>query len=210
MSNPVRFGLLFGVLLGGNVAMGFLPSGQPVPLRQDFAQFPARIGGWVASETAPLGEAESRVLGADDYLLRFYDRDGTRVGLFIAYYRSQRSGDALHSPKNCLPGAGWAPVASEVVQIPAVPAGFEANHYVIEKEGVRQDVFYWYQANRRAFASEYRGKVYLVWDALTRQRTDGALVRITAGRPGGAEIGPQPALDFAQELSRILPEFLPN
>ena len=84
---------------------------------------------------------------------------------------------------------------------------FEANHYVIEKDGMQQDVLYWYQAHGRTFASEYLGKIYLAWDGITKGRTDGAMIRITAART------PQtfPTLvGFSQEVVPVLPQFLPN
>jgi EpsI family protein len=138
---------------------------------------------------------------------------GAEVELFVVYYSAQRSGDALHSPRNCLPGAGWEPVSSGFLEISnPTPAGsfFPANHYVIEKDGVRQDVLYWYQAHGREFASEYLGKIYLAWDGITRGRTDGALVRITAVHAPG-NTGTLPVMvSFAQDLSSVLPQFLPN
>ena len=123
------------------------------------------------------------VLGPGDFLLRAYRTENERTPyneLFIAYFPSQRTGDTIHSPKNCLPGAGWAPVESTRVPL-SVPgqAPFIVNRYVIAKGGERQLVLYWYWAHDRAVASEYWAKIYLVTDSIRMNRSDGSLVRLT-------------------------------
>lgn len=215
MTDKLRFGCLIGLLLLITADLRWMPHGHPVPPRNDFATFPTHIADWSGRNLPDLTAAEKRVLAADNYLLRDYhgNANGAEVALFIAYYRSQRSGDALHSPKNCLPGAGWEPIYSGVVRIsnPVVPgSSFEANHYLIEKDGVQQDVLYWYQANGRSFASEYLGKFYLAWDGITKGRTDGALIRITALRKPGDQQTLVTMVAYAQELIPVLRRFLPN
>lgn len=213
MSDFTRFSLLFAVLLSGNAAVRLLPTGRPVPLRQSLDRFPTRIGEWTGQNLEALSEREKRVLGADDYLLRVYEREHVHVALFIAYYRSQQSGDALHSPKNCLPGAGWEPIASEETQIPKADGGgsLTVNHYVVQKDGIQQDVLYWYQAAGRTFPSEYFGKVFLVWNAFVRNRTDGALVRLAVLRSSATPSADlAAAAEFAGKLDVFLAEYLPD
>jgi EpsI family protein len=215
MKDRVRFGCLIGLLVFSTVDLRWIRHGQPVPPRSDFAAFPIQVADWSGRDLPDLNASVKRVLAADNYVLRDYRNDNTDadVALFIAYYSSQRSGDALHSPKNCLPGAGWEPISSETIRVPniAVPStSFEANHYVIEKDGVQQDVLYWYQAHGRTFASEYVGKLYLVWDGMTKGRTDGALIRLTTVRSSKSPKSFQEMLTFAQAVSPILPQFLPN
>jgi EpsI family protein len=209
MNMNARAGVLVAALLAGNVMLARLTKEKPVLLRQDFQRFPAAIGGWKVREVSGLRPGEANVLKADDYLLRTYERNGLQVGLFVAYYRSQKSGDTMHSPKNCLPGAGWEPVSNEVVRIPATTGTFDANHMLIARDQVQQEVLYWYQANSRIFASEYRGKVYLAYDALRKGRTDGAIVRVIGPYSKGVNTL-SPMEDFARELSTVLPQYLPN
>src|SRR5689334_23425426 len=78
--------------------------------RTSFETFPMTINGWRATVDPPLSQDILRVLGVDDYLSRIYYRDGAAVGLYMGFYGSQRQGDTIHSPMNCLPGAGWQPV----------------------------------------------------------------------------------------------------
>jgi EpsI family protein len=215
MKDKFRFACLIGLLFLTTVDLRWISHGHPVPVRSDFEAFPIQLGEWSGKDLPDLDEKTKEVLRADNYLLRDYRNNSasTQVDLFIVYYRSQRSGDALHSPKNCLPGAGWEPISSGTIRIPTSDnsdAGFRANHYVIEKDGVQQDVLYWYQAHGRRFASEYLGKIYLVWDGITKGRTDGALIRITAPRaPGNTQSFPA-MVKFAQKIAPVLPGFLPN
>lgn len=149
--------------------------------RQSLSSFPRTLGGWTSSDIAISQEVRD-VLGPGDFLLRDYQEpaSGADVDLFIAYFPSQRSGDAIHSPKNCLPGAGWVPVRSDRITI-AVPghAPFLANRYLIAKGENRQLVLYWYLAHDRAVASEYAAKFYLVTDSIRERRSDGSLIRVT-------------------------------
>lgn len=214
MTTATRIALLLVVLAASNVAVRSMSHGRSVPLRQDLATLPEGIGQWEGRNLPDLPTGEKQILKADDYLNRVYLGNRSQIGLFIAYYRSQQSGDALHSPKNCLPGSGWDPVMSETIRIPngAQPGTyFVANHYLVQKDEMMQDVIYWYQANHRIFASEYWGKIYLVTDALTKNRTDGAIIRLTSFRSNKADSENLETMrQFATQLSATLPQVLPN
>jgi len=212
--DKIRLSCLIGLLLFASVELRWISHGRSVPPRNDFDAFPEQVDDWSGQNLPDLDVAVRKELAADNYLLRnYHNTTGSNMGLFIAYYGSQRSGDALHSPKNCLPGAGWEPISSGTVRItdPSAPGkSFEVNHYVIERGGEQQDVLYWYQAHGRRFASEYLGKIYLVWDGITKGRTDGALIRITASRSSGSSQSLPAMVAFAKDLSPILPQYLPN
>jgi EpsI family protein len=156
------------------------------------------------------------VLGPGDFLLRMYQRwDGSQppVDLFIAYFPSQRTGDTIHSPKHCLPGAGWLPVESTRIRL-SLPehAPFPANRYVISKGESRQLVLYWYWAHDRGLASEYWAKVYLVADAMRMNRSDGALVRIiTEMLPGETvETAQRRLAPFASGIVPLFNDYIPR
>ena len=212
MSQRIRFVILMLLLAVSCVAVEVLPSAMQAPDGQKLSRFPLQIGEWSGQELPRLSNEEQRVLKANDYLSRVYRHNGQSVELFVAYYSSQKSGEAIHSPKNCLPGAGWQVISSEIVSVPASKeaVGLEANHFLIEKDDVQQDVVYWYQASGRKFASEYTGKLYLIWNALTKNRTDGALIRITSVRRENSDSRLATITDFGKELAPILPRFLPD
>jgi EpsI family protein len=155
------------------------------------------------------------VLAADDYIMRSYrNASGQSADLFIAYYKAQMAGESMHSPKNCLPSFGWGPIETGRVQLGTDGAGrpIWVNRYVVEKGGQRALVLYWYQAHGRVIASEYWGKIYLVWDALRSRRRDGALVRVTVSVTEPNEIGAPTAaaLNLARSILPDLPRFLPD
>jgi EpsI family protein len=185
-----------------------------LPSRKDLASFPDQIGEWTGTSLSIPTEVLD-VLGPGEYSQRVYQkRDENRyVDLFLAYVPNQRTGDWLHSPKHCLPGAGWAPVVENRLSLTR-PGGGQiiVNRYVIAKGLDRQIVLYWYQAHGRVVASEYWAKFYLVEDAIRLNRTDGALVRVTTPIIGseGMESGERRAVAFATEILPILDQYIPR
>ena len=110
---------------------------------------------------------------------RQYLRDASApIGIYVGYYASQRQGDTIHSPQNCLPGAGWQPVTSERTTLDVGRQTIPVNRFIIQKGIDRQAVFYWYQGRSRVLASELANKAWLMLDAARLRRTDGGLVRV--------------------------------
>jgi EpsI family protein len=139
------------------------------------------------------------------------------VSLYVGYYASQRQGETMHSPLNCLPGAGWLPVerGRAVLPVRSAPDGpmrrIEVNQFVIQKGLDRQAVFYWYQSRDRVIASEYWGKVYTVLDAIRYNRTDAALIRVIVPIAQGETSGTARAagVSFVDALFPRLVKHLP-
>ena len=152
-----------------------------VPPSPALATLPEQLpGGWALLQEGVIEPEVQKVLRADDVLTRTYGGNSPYpVGLFIAAFRSQRTGQAPHSPKNCLPGAGWVPAMSDIISIPIAGRDpIEVNRYVVQKGDSASVVLYWYQSRDRAVASEYKAKAYVVRDALRDNRTDTALIRV--------------------------------
>jgi EpsI family protein len=153
------------------------------PARLSLQSFPEELGPWTGADVA-IDKETLDVLGPGDFLLRSYINEQAaqpNIDLFIAYFRSQRAGDTIHSPKNCLPGAGWAPTETNRTTLSvAGHAPFPANRYVIAKGDERAIVLYWYWAHDRGVASEYWAKYYLIADSIRMNRSDGSLVRISS------------------------------
>ena len=190
-----------------------------IPPREPLNRFPQQIAQWQGANSEPLTKEVLAVLGADDYLSRFYRRERDAVGLFIGYYQSQRQGDSIHSPLNCLPGAGWQPLEKSYVPITVADAAgnrseITVNRYVIEKGLDQQVVLYWYQSHGRVIANEYRSKIFMIYDAARLNRSDAALVRITSSRIGASEAARSAAdartVDFVKTIFPLLGTFLPS
>src|ERR1700758_3839949 len=124
------------LIIGTAVFLRAHSRGEVFPPRQSLSSFPEQLGDWTGTDLT-MDKDTLQVLGPGDFLLRSYNREDGSVpylGLFIAYFPSQRSGDTIHSPKNCLPGAGWAPIESSRIDL-TVPgqSSFPVNRYVIAK-----------------------------------------------------------------------------
>jgi EpsI family protein len=186
-----------------------------IPLREPLSRLPFQIGSWMGSDTEPFSDQVMAVLGVDEYVSRYYTHpDEPPISLYVGYYQSQREGDTIHSPMNCLPGAGWFPVSSGRAAVP-LPDGqaIEVNRYVIQKGLDQQLVLYWYQSNGRVVASEYWSKIYMVYDAVRLNRSDAALVRVITpfqAVPGHEAEAERRAIEFVQALFPQLERFLPS
>jgi len=213
MSNPLRYWTMVAVLLAGTAGMGFLSHGEATPPARPLNEFPKDIGSYRTVAEFPFDAQTLKVLGVTDYVSRAYlSPEKGELGLYIGYFRTQRTGAAIHSPKNCLPGAGWQPTVSEIYQL-ALPDGrkMPVNLYVIRKDLDQQIVLYWYQSHGRVVASEYWGKFYMVADAIRMNRTDAALVRITAPvRNGDLDAARNQAIAFAQQVAMDVEQIIPR
>ena len=197
------------------------PTAEAVPVHEQIESLPYTFDGWVGGKSTPFSPQILAVLDVDQYVLRRYSRPNEPpVGLYIGFYESQRQGETMHSPLNCLPGAGWIPISKRTATIATVDGAHNrkrdiaVNRVIIEKGIDRQLVLYWYQSHGRVVASEYWGKIYTVVDAVRMNRTDAALVRVITPLgegPGGSEQEAETrGVRFVQalfpQLSRYLPE----
>ena len=196
--------------------------------RKPFSEFPLELGEF-RGQNRELGERVLDLLKLTDYLMRVYvpasssarsaagafegqtRQEAAPVWLYVGYYGSQRTGATYHSPKNCLPGGAGSSSRPSVVTsvLPGLPAA-AINRVVIEKGFERQLILYWYQDRGRIIASEYAAKGYLIFDATTRNRTDGALVRISAPIVGSEQDAFQHAVAFVRVAFPLLAEHLPS
>ncbi len=203
--------VIAGMLIAGLVLLHGLSHGERVSTRLPLREIPLVLGAWRGQER-PLEKRIVEATNTDDYLNRVYfNPDGKSIGLYLGFYETQRTGDTIHSPKHCLPGTGWEPLRTGRLQIemqggPAI----EMNEYLVQKGLDRQLVLYWYQGRGRVEASEYRAKVWMVVDAISRNRTDGTLVRLVTPTSDGEEKARARAIEFAQTLYPRLGMFIPD
>lgn len=209
----VRSVVLACCLLIGSVMIARASRTEASVPRDSFASFPTEVGAWRGRAAGPLGDRVLAVLGVDEYVNRVYSApDGSAVGLYIGYYRTQSEGDTMHSPLNCLPGAGWEPVVRRRLALGGDKA--LVNRLTIQKGLDRQVVLYWYQSHGRVVASEYWGKVYTVLDAIRLGRTDAAMVRIIAPvdgpGTGAEEAAERQAVEFGRTVFPLLSRYVPQ
>jgi EpsI family protein len=210
----LRLGLATGLIVLTAILLQARGRTEIFPPRLPLRSFPMQLGPWKGVDR-PLEKEVLDVLGPGEFIVRdYYTADNPEpTNLYIAYFPSQRTGDTIHSPRNCLPGAGWAPVENTQITL-ALPGHrpFPANRYVISRAGARELVLYWYWAHDRGVASEYWAKFYLVKDAIRMNRSDGALVRITTDMlpgetPNAAE---ERIIPFTSAVFPLLNDYIPR
>ena len=173
--------ILTGVLLAQAALFYGLSRGETTAIAQPLDLLPEKLGSWQMIEKGVVEKEVADVLRADDLLTRAYSSNvyGLPVHLFIAYFKTQRTGQSPHSPKNCLPGSGWTWTVSDHIDIPIDGRNpIEVNRYIIQRGDAKSVVLYWYQSRDRVVASEYSAKVYTVADAVRYNRTDTAMIRV--------------------------------
>lgn len=200
------------VLIGQAAAYHLLPKTERTVVARPLGEFPVQIGPWRMVADHGIDAEVQRVLRADDTLNRVYESppSGGAVNLFVAFFRSQQSGAAPHSPKNCLPGSGYAPLDSGTLRIETAPGRFaEVNRYVVARGDSRSLVLYWYQTPARIVASEFAAKFWLVADSIRYRRSDTSLVRIVVPLQERDDAEKR-AVAFARAVLPALMEFLPR
>lgn len=204
------------VVLVGALASGLIETRKEIiPDRHDFNEFPAAIGEWQGSREK-IEKNVLDVLKLDDYIMANYRRsNGETVNFYSAYYQSQRGGASAHSPRSCIPGGGWQIKDFQTTTLSSIEvagAPLTVNRLLIKKGDYGQLVYYWFQQRGRIITNEYLVKLYLFWDALTMNRTDGALIRVTTIlRPGDDPANADKRLlAFTQEMMAEINRFVPG
>lgn len=197
-----------------------------VPPSEPLSLMPETIGPWTGQDL-PIADDVLAILGKGDFLNRLYVRSqpmnvsqtmepsgaNMPVGLFIGYFPTQRTGQSIHSPQNCLPGAGWTFDSHSYITLRDINGkSYKVGEYLISNGEARQFVIYWYQAHGRSIPNEYVARAYMVADAIRMNRTDGALVRVIT------QIAPTEtvadarnrAVRFTSLMAPMLPRFIPN
>ena len=149
--------------------------GERIPHEKPLTDFSLASSIWIPVRDEPLDPETLDILKADDTLSRVYQnaQTGEAVDLFVAYFSTQRTGKTPHSPKNCLPGSGWVPSESGMMQVPVNRANpITVNRYVVSRGQNESVVLYWYQAHGNVMASEYRAKLFTVFDSMRYRRSD--------------------------------------
>ena len=214
-SMPVRIATIVLVLQGGllysSIREEFVPQSRPL------ASMPHDLGSWKFAGEGVVDAETNAVLQADDTLIRTFSKDpankqSPQVELFVAGFRSQRTGKAPHSPKNCLPGSGWTPLDDREISV-GVDSGqsIQVNRYIIAHGDYRSLVLYWYQSRDRAVAGEFKAKFWVMADALRYNRTDTALVRVIVPiRNQDEKAAEAQATEFVKSMYSTLLDYLPQ
>jgi EpsI family protein len=203
------------IMISTMICVHYMSYSEDVKLNKPFSTFPKKIGEWTGKEEH-FDQAVYDVLGvSDSYLANYSNREGNGVQIYIGYYESQREGQQIHSPKNCMPGSGWNITETSLEDITLKGDDSQKKIKVIklllEKDNQKQVVLYWYQSNGRFISSEYSQRMYMVIDSITKHRTDGSFVRlISPVQNNDEEAAVKHLKDFTVELIPVLKEYIPS
>jgi len=192
-----------------NTAAGLEHPPQPPSV----AGFPAAAGQWKVLHQDPI-DLEMATLKADVLVSQTYLERPTNssASLMVAWYKTQRDGATQpHSPRVCLPGAGWTPEVADYATVNTATGPITVNRYIVVKGPQRAVVLYWYQTPWRVIASEWAEKFWVAADALRSKRTDAALVRVVVWSTSGWDnAATAVATDFARDVYPALRNYLPQ
>ncbi|MGD9731531.1 MAG: VPLPA-CTERM-specific exosortase XrtD [Desulfamplus sp.] len=187
---------------------------EAVPISKKFDTFPMQIGKWQGMRQ-PMEEEFINALDFSDYIMvDYHDEKGAVINFYVAYYESQRKGESIHSPETCLRGGGWVFSQNGRASVPldGQKGDMVVNRALIQKGSFRQISYFWFPMRGRILTNAFEMKWYNFLDALTQQRTDGALVRVIA--PVGADETPADAekrlQEFVKDIVPVLAEYLPE
>jgi EpsI family protein len=185
------------------------------PPSQPLAQLPSDLNGWTGKDIA-IPQEQLDILGKGVFLNRIYQNaDSTQpvsIGLFIGYFPTQRSGQSIHSPQNCLPGAGWNFDSSGTTELHDVSGTDRVGEYLISNGALRQEVLYWYRSHGSNIANDYAAKFHMLRDSILYGRTDAALIRVITPVVPGEPVSAahDRAVRFTEKLLPLLPAYIPN
>lgn len=204
------------LLLGGTFGAAHgIEFRENIPIKKSLAEFPLQMGGWSGQQTYMEKQFLDELDLSEYVIVDFQDADHKSVNFYVAYYASQRKGESIHSPESCLPGSGWVFNESGRASIPLAGNGqkpLRVNRAFMQKGSYKQLSYYWFPMRGRNLTSAYEMKLYTFWDALTRQRTDGALVRLITPvyNDESLQAAEQRLQSFTRELAPVLAGYLPE
>lgn len=190
----------------------FMGHGTEVQPLQPFSIFPKQIGEWTGKEQFFSEEIYAAVGVDDSALISYINPLNESIQLYIGYYKSQRKGDMIHSPKNCMPGSGWEITSSSLENVELQDGKIiSIIKLILEKGAEKQIVLYWFHARGRIVNSEYKQKIFLVIDSILKNRTDDSFIRLIS-----------PVIDkkenetliymkrFVKDLMPVIDEYIPE
>lgn len=213
---PKQFLVALVVLLVAVISTTAMPRRAEIAQpRKDFSEFPLTMGTWSGAPEA-MEQVYIDALKFTDYtLVNYRDDEGHMINFYSAYYASQRKGESVHSPRSCLPGGGWeieSLTQREIAGVNVSGVPLRVNRVLISYGDQKQLVYYWFQQRGRVITNEYLVKWDMLVDAITRNRTDGALVRLVIPMRDGQDVAELDAAlaRFSADISQILPAYIPD
>jgi len=203
------------LLLQGLVFYAVALRAEATPSPAPLDSLSATLGAWQLYKDVKIDQETLDVLKADDTLNRIYinpERTSSAF-LFVAFFKTQRTGQAPHSPKNCLPANGYEPVESGHIQVgvPGRAEPVEINRYLTVRGDEKSVTLYWYQSHDRVIAGEFTARLWLIADSIRYHRSDTSLVKVVVPvRDNDAAAATNTAIEFVKAVFAPLSSQLPT
>jgi len=204
--------VIISIMVLTAVLTSFASRSERIEPNKPFSEFPLEIDQWKGVK-GELDQEVYNILGVEDYILANYRKDsGERVNLYVGFYQSQKEGDIIHSPKNCMPGAGWkiTDTTIETVNTDNSAKKIKVIKLLLQKGAEKQVVLYWFQSRGRIISSEYMQKIWLVIDSVTKHRTDGSFVRLISPVTIDEQTTLKVLKEFANNIYPVLKAHIPS
>ncbi len=202
------------VLLGSTLVLSkTINFRENIPVKRSFKEFPVQVGEWSGNREQMEQEFVDQLHFTDYAMGDYQNPQGKSINFYTAYYESQRKGESTHSPETCLPGSGWLFREAGATTISLGQGrAMRINRAFMEKTGARELTYYWFAMRGRVLTNLYQVKLYTLWDALTKHRTDGALVRLITPVYEKETVQDAEARlqGFTREIVPILKEYIPE
>jgi EpsI family protein len=205
----IALNLLLVTQLAGNT---LLSRKEATPLVAPLTEIPRQFGEWRSPGDIEMDAESLKILHPDSYVIRVYNgpKAGLNASLFVAYFQSQRTGHAPHTPQNCLPGHGWIPETRAEIELPVSDRNpVKVNRYIVSRGDEKSIVLYWYQTPTRVVANEYGARLQLVMDSIRYNRSDTALVRVVAPILDDEAAADRAAVQFAAQVHQAVRRQIP-
>src|ERR1044071_1794454 len=119
-----------GVLAAGCGLLLVAGQQQRMSLVRPLSGIPMQILGVTGKDVAVTPEVQA-VAGMSSYVLRTFMTGDGGFSIYVGYYEAQTQGRSIHSPKNCLPGAGWEPMIAGATTFAVAGRAVSVNRYII-------------------------------------------------------------------------------
>lgn len=210
MKMRARF-LLVGVLFAVMALYVHTHANISMQLTKPFMDYPFAVGEWRMTNQSIFSQAILDVLKPTDYLAREYTgADGARVFLYVGYHNGGPDAGPIHSPKNCLPGAGWFRLAESIVPVTVGEAKFNLVRALYQKGGQKELFLYWFQVRDRALTDEFALKMAETMNSLTDRRRDASFVRISIRFDRDEAKAYESGMRFVAAMHPVLMQYLPK
>ena len=200
--------------IGNGLAIKKITFEGKVPVRKTFDAFPMQIADWTG-ERRTLPPKILAALWADDHTIATFRKKGTsnKIKLLITYYNYQSTYHTAHAPQACMLGTGWALDRSDDRAV-SVSLGrtIPVRSIIWERGDIKYLGIYFFLQRGRVITSPWANKGFLLWDSVTRHRTDGALVRMEMNIGAYRSIADaQRVMDgFVADIWPVIQEYVPG